>query len=61
MGMQGELRPGLIAGNEAQTVRRRWPDEVFGLTGLVRDAMGEEMRDIFPFIRPLEAGAYAGY
>ena len=28
MGMQGELRTGLIAGHEAQAVRRRWPDEV---------------------------------
>lgn len=32
-----------------------------GLTILVIDAMGEEMSDIFPIIRPMEAGAYAGY
>ena len=28
MGMQGELRTGLIAGHEARAVRRRWPDEM---------------------------------
>ena len=32
-----------------------------GLTSLVIDAMGEEMNNIFPIIRPMEAGAYAGY
>lgn len=29
----------------------------FGLTDLIRNAMGEDMRDVFPFIRPMEAHA----
>jgi len=29
----------------------------FGLTGRVRTAVGEELRDVFPVIRPVEAHA----
>ncbi|KND17815.1 hypothetical protein ADZ37_17230 [Pannonibacter phragmitetus] len=39
------------------TTGKDFAGRFFGLTGLVRHALGEDMRNVFPIIRPVEAHA----
>lgn len=39
------------------TTAKDFSGRFFGLTGRVRDALGDDMRGVFPFIRPMEAHA----
>ncbi|WBU51968.1 hypothetical protein [Paracoccus sp. SCSIO 75233] len=42
---------------EREATAADFAGKFFGLTGRVRDALGEDMRDVFPVIRPVEAHA----
>lgn len=39
------------------TTARDFSGKFFGLTGRVKTVMGEELEDVFPVIRPMEAHA----
>ncbi len=42
---------------DRNTTVRDFSGRFFGLTGLVRNEMGEELDGVFPVIRPMEAHA----